>query len=179
MHRIVPVIGLSGHLVLQSLAGGGSAISPEARAVHDAATEVVKSTERSMALFGEKNMALARLAALAQECAEPGWDGAEAVAMSPIALAAAEHFIRALPDDIPLPEFAPEPDGAISLDWIASRTRLYSLSVGYSNRLAYAWLDGADKGHGVARFDGRNVPLRILDDIKYIIGRGDAGLRIA
>jgi hypothetical protein len=170
MHRIVPVIGLSGHLALQSLAGGGSAISPEARAVHEAATEVVRSTERSLALFGEKAAALSRLTMLAQECAESGWDGAEAAAMDPVAVSTAKRFIRGLPDGVPLPEFAPEPDGSISLDWIASRTRLFSLSVSHSSRLAYAWLDGTDKGHGVAHFDGRNVPPRVLDNIKHIVG---------
>jgi hypothetical protein len=178
MHQIVPTIGLSGHLVLQSLAGGGSAISQEARAVNERAAEVVKSAERSMALFGKKNAALSRLMALAQECAESGWDGAEAAAIDQVVVSTAEDFIRGLPDDVPLPEFAPEPDGSISLDWIASRARLFSLSVGHSNRLPYAWLDGADKGHGVARFDGRNVPPRILDDIKHIVGHGYAGLRV-
>ena len=78
-----------------------------------------------------------------------------------------------------LPEFAPEPDGSISLDWIQSRARLYSLSIGHSNRLAYAWLDGADKGHGVVHFDGQNVPPRVLDGIKHIVGHGYAGLRAA
>jgi hypothetical protein len=178
MHPIVPVIGLSGHLMLQSLAGGRSAISSEARAVNDAATEVVKSTERSMALFGKKNAALYRLMELVQECAESGWDGGKAAAIDQIAVSTVEDFIRSLPDDVPLPEFAPEPDGSISLDWIASRTRLFSLSVGHSNRLPYAWLDGADKGHGVVRFDGRNVSPRILDAIKYIVGQGYAGLRV-
>jgi hypothetical protein len=177
MHRIVPVIGLSSHVALQSWAGGGSAISPEARAVHEASTKVVKAAERSVALFGEKNAAFSRLLELAQECAEPGWDGAEAAAIDQIVVSVAEDFVRGLPDDIPLPEFAAEPDGSISLDWIASRTRLFSLSIGHSNRLAYAWLDGADKGHGVARFDGRNVPPRVLDDIKHIVGYGYAGLR--
>ena len=68
------------------------------------------------------------------------------------------RFLRAMPDDLPIPEFAPEPNGSISLDWIASPDRLFSLSIGRNGRLAYAWLDGADKGHGVARFDARNVP---------------------
>lgn len=179
MHRIVPVVGLSGHLALQALAGGGSAISPEARAVHEAATKVVKLTEESLALFGEKATALSQLSALEAECAEQGWDGAGATPMDPIAISLARRFVRALPDGIPLPEFAPEPDGSISVDWIASRTRLFSLSIGHSNRLAYAWLDGADKGHGVAGFDGRNVPPRVLDDIKHIVGHGYAGLRAA
>jgi hypothetical protein len=78
--------------------------------------------------------------------------------------------VRALPDGIPLPEFAPEPDGSISLDWILSRNRLFSVSIGHSSRLAFAWLDGADNGHGVARFDGQNVPPRVLEGIKCIIG---------
>jgi hypothetical protein len=165
--------------MLQSIAGGGTAVSAEACAVRQAVTEVVKSTERSVALFGEKAEALSRLAALAAECAEAGWDGADAAAADPIAVSTAGRFIRRLPDGIPLPEFAVEPDGSISLDWIASRTRLFSLSIGLGNRLPYAWLDGADKGHGVSRFDGENVPPRILDDIRHIVGHGNASLRVA
>lgn len=173
------MIGLSGHLALQALAGGGSAISPEAHALLIAATEVVESAQRSQSLFGEKAAALSQLAELATECAEPGWDGEDAAAIEPVAVLSAERFVRALPDGIPLPEFAPEPDGSISLDWIRSRNRLISLSVGRSIRLAYAWLDGADKGHGVARFDGHNVPPRVLEAIKGIVEQGHAGLRAA
>lgn len=171
MHPIVPVIGLSSQLALQTLVGGGSAISDEARAVRKAVTEIEQSTERSMALFGEKAAALSQLAALATECAENGWDGDDAVGIDPIAVRAAERFIRALPEDLPLPEFAPDPDGSISLDWIDSRNRLFSLSIGGNNRLAYAWLDGTDKGHAVARFDGQNVPSRVLEGIESIVGR--------
>jgi hypothetical protein len=176
MHRIVPVVGLSGHLALQALAGGGSAISPEAQTVYKAAIDVMESAERSLALFGEKAAALSQLAALAMECAEQGWDGTDAIPIDPIAVFSVERFVRALPDGMPLPEFSPEPDGSVSLDWIRSRNRLFSLTVGRSNRLAYAWLDGADKGHGVARFDGQNVPPRVLEDIKGIVGQGHAGL---
>jgi hypothetical protein len=179
MYRIVPVVGLSGHIALQALAGGGSAISPEADAVHKAATEVAESAERSLALFGEKAAALSQLAAMATECSEQGWDGDAAAAIDPNAILSAKRFVRALPDGVPLPEFAPEPDGSISLDWIRSRNRLLSLSIGRSNRLAYAWLDGADKGHAVARFDGQNVPPRVLEAIKDIVGQGHAGLRAA
>jgi hypothetical protein len=123
MHRIVPVVGLSGHLALQAIAGGGSAISPEANAVHKAVTEVVELTERSLVLFGKKASALSQLAELAAECAQQGWDGDTAAGINPNAVLYAEHFVRALPEGIPLPEFTPEPDGSISLDWIRSPNR--------------------------------------------------------
>jgi hypothetical protein len=171
MHRIIPGIGLSGQITLNTLTGGGSAISPEARAVRDAATEVAASTERSMALFGEKAKVLSQLAALAGECAEDGWDGADAVAIDPVAVRSVERFVRVLPEDMPLPELAPDPDGSISLDWLCGRNRLLSLSIGATERLAYAWLDGADKGHAVARFDGQSIPSFVLDAIESIAGR--------
>jgi hypothetical protein len=179
MHRIAPVVGFSGHLALQALAGGGSAVSREASAVYEAAIEVRDSTERSVALFGEKAAALSRLAALATECAEEGWDGADAAAINPIAVLWAKRFVRALPYGLPLPEFGPEPDGAISLDWIRSRIRMFSVSIGHTHRLAYAFLDGADKGHGVAHFDGQNVPQRILEGIEDILGPRHAVLQAA
>lgn len=82
-------------------------------------------------------------------------------------------FLCALPDRCPLPEITLEPDGAISLDWIQSRDRLFSVSVGQSSRLAFAWVDGVDSGHGVECFDGRNIPLRILQGIEAIVDKGE------
>jgi hypothetical protein len=167
MHRIVP-IGLS---ALHVLACGGTAISQEAGAVREAAIGVVDSVERSQWLFGEKASALAALAALEAECAVRGWDADDAEAISPIVTSAAKLFVRLLPNDIPPPEFAAEPDGCISLDWSRSSTQLFSLSIGRSNRLAYAWLDGSNKGHGVEHFDGHNIPVRIIEGIQGIVGR--------
>ena len=71
-----------------------------------------------------------------------------------------------------LPEFSPEPDGSISLDWIMSRTRVFSISVSPRDRLAYAWLDGSDRGHGVATFDRSMIPQRILDGIDEVVAHG-------
>ena len=88
-------------------------------------------------------------------------------------------MVRALPGEVQLPEFAPEPDGSVSLDWIQSRNRMFTLSVGSGPRLAYAWLDGADKGHGVAAFDGSNVPTRVLEGICSIMNHGNTLLRAA
>ena len=108
---------------IYSLALPGSAISPEAQTVRQAARGVVNSMERSQALFGEKANAISRIWALANECSEPGWDGVGALPLHRLAIFKAVALIRVLPEGLPLPEFAPEPDGSISVDWIQSRNR--------------------------------------------------------
>jgi len=175
MYQAAPIISLSGYRALRALARGGTGVSQEADSVRKAANSVAESTERSMALFGRKATALSQLATMATEHAHDNWDGAGAIGVDPIAVHLAEQFVRSLPEDVPLPEFAPEPDGSVSLDWIQSRNRLLSLSIGSGDRLAFAWLDGTDKGHAVARFDGQSVPERLLTEIDSIVGR-DASL---
>ena len=135
-----------------------------------------ESVERSQALFGGKAAAIAQVWTLVNECSEPGWDGDGAEPVDRFAAFRAADVIRALPPGVPLPEVAPEPDGAISLDWIRSRNNLFSLTVGSGHRLAFAWLDGFDRGHGVARFDGQVVPKRILQGIDEIMRHGTAAL---
>ena len=56
--------------------------------------------------------------------------------------------------------FAVAAPAYLAFDWIVSRARVFSVSVGTTNRLAFAWIDGTDRGHGVARFDGDAVPAR-------------------
>ena len=172
-------ICLASYTALQGYSHGSSAVSPEASAVSKAAAAFVNSIEISQSLFGEKAAALSRLRALANECAKPDWDGNGAEAINSVALFNTEHFLKALPESFPLPEFAIEPDGSVSLDWIKSRNCLFSLSVGSNNRLAFAWLDGADKGHAVARFDGRQVPNHILEGISAIVNHGNTSVRAA
>jgi hypothetical protein len=172
---------LVGYAALNSgaFARSGSAVSGEAMAVRQAVGKVVNATERSHALFGAKAKAISQIWSLANECSVAGWDGDAAKPVTPLIAGLAVEFIRALPDGVALPEFAPEPDGSISLDWIISRNRLFSLSIGASNRLAYAWLDGSDKGHAVARFDGNRIPARILQGISATMSRENAAVGFA
>ena len=159
MFEPVSALGVhQGFAPLYSLARRGSGFSAEAQAVQRAAKHVVDSVERSQALFGDKATAISQVWALANECGEPGWDGDDALPLDHIAVFKAVAIIRALPDGVPLPEFAPEPDGSISLDWIASCNCRFSLSVGTVDRLPYAWLDGTDKGHAVAEVPERLRP---------------------
>lgn len=164
---------------MASLARFESGFSSCAEIVDKLTGALTASFEDSQALFGAKAAALSELRGLAEECAEHDWDGYGATPIHQMALKTAGCFIRALPDFFPLPEYAPEPDGSISLDWIQSKHRLFSVSAGKSNRLAYAWLDGSDKGHGVARFDGESIPLRLLQGIQSITGKGHAPFRAA
>ncbi len=168
-----------GYAALNAYARPNSAMSAEARAVTQAVSAIVRSAENSQILFGTKAAAISRLMVVSEDCSKPGWDGDQACAIDQFAIQTATDFVRALPESFPLPEFAPEPDGSISLDWIESRHRLFSLSIGKTNRLAYAWLDGTDKGHGVARFDASNVPSRVLSGIESILNHGNTCLRAA
>jgi hypothetical protein len=167
-----------GYAALSPYARQGSAVSVEADALTRAAISVARSAENSWTLFGDKSAALSQLAELADECTEEDWDGNRAEALDLVAVGRSEDFVRVLPTGVPLPDFAPEPDGSISLDWIQSRCRMLSVSVGRSNRLAFAWLDGSDSGHGVAKFDGTTVPSIILERIHFITGPANAALRV-
>jgi hypothetical protein len=116
--------------------------------------------------FDKANVAvLSQVQALVKACAQSGWDATDAEPISKSAALRAADLIRALPEGSPLPELAPEPDGSISFDWIRSRSRLVSLSVGASGRLPYAWVDGGEHGHGVVVFDGKNIPTDILERV--------------
>lgn len=156
------------------LAYSGTAVSEEAQVGRMATSAVEAEAERSVALFGRKSAAIAQIWALVAESGAGKGDDADRVSDS--AAEQAADFIRALPEDVPLPEFAWEPDGSISLDWIKGRHCVFSLSIGENPRLPYAWVDGTDRGYGVARFDGAAVPPSVLGGITRTMRRGSASI---
>ena len=164
-----PISALGLHLgvaALYALARPGSAISSEASAVRTRAEEIVDRVERSDALFGGKTVVISALWRIAQSHTDAGWDGGEAAPVDRRAILRAVAFIRALPDECDAPEVGVDPDGAISLDWLPSRHRMLSLSIAAgSDRIAYAWVDGTDRGHAVAKFDRDIVPVRLMQAI--------------
>ncbi len=108
--------------------------------------------------YHKKEALLEALDELDRECSTPNWDCYHALPLHQDAVEQTRMFLRVLPNDLPLPEIAPEPDGSISLDWSMSRVCSLTISVGSSNRLPYAWLDGIQRGHDVECFDGRTIP---------------------
>lgn len=154
---------LASYTAINLFVRSNNGVSAEADALRSSAFELIRSSERSVALFGRQNDAIADIHLLAQECSS------DSTRLDPVAIELAEEFLRVLPEEIPIPEFAAEPRGSISLDWIQSRNRMFSLSIGSSRRLAFAWLDGTDRGHGVVAFDGRCIPRKVLEGINAII----------
>lgn len=107
-------------------------------------------------------------AVLADECKEANWDGYGAEPLDRNALELALKIVGSLPDDVPMPSFSIEPDGCVSLDWMPTRSRTFTLSAGKTDRLPYAWIDGTDCGRAVARFVNGKLPPRILDEVRRI-----------
>lgn len=151
-----------------------SGTSAEAGFIRKSVQAVTESAEKSQALFGSKAEAIERIWALHNECSVDNWDGYRARALPLDSIFRAIAFIRALPSNLPIPEFTAESDGAISLDWGVTPFRSISLSIGASDRLGYAWLDGSERGHAVAFFADSRIPSRLLDAISGIINANDA-----
>lgn len=167
-----------GCAALQAASYGGNAVSEEATLVRESLINVSRSAESSRALFGPKSDLLNSLELLHIECAEADWDGYGAEPVSMVALSRVRAFIRSLPEGFLLPELSVEPDGAVALDWMPSANRTLSVSLGESGRVPYAWVDGTDCGHAVARILDETVPSRILTEIQRI-SENEPSLRIA
>jgi hypothetical protein len=180
MPEPVLTIGLlmTGYAAASALSRPSSAVSREAATVRRKASSVMESVEKSFALFGLKAQALSELNFLASECRTSDWDGYGAEPVDGNALRMARDIIRSMPDDLPLPTFSIEPDGCVSLDWMPSRTCTFTLSAGKTDRMPYAWIDGTDRGHAVAKFVNGLIPPRILEEIRRICSH-DASLRAA
>ncbi len=141
------------------------------RAVH-------AQTESSEALFGKKSRALEELREVVEECGKPEWGGEGTEAVAAATWVRAQQFIRAIPDDLPMPEMGVDPDGEIAFDWALDRVRSFSVSIDEGERLACAWLDGTDRGHFVASMVGGMIPQRVIDEI-YKLASDGSGLRVA
>jgi hypothetical protein len=152
-----------------------NAVSEEAAAVREQALAFLAAKELVSPLLSPKSAVIARI----HEVASEGVGGEESMPVSPSVIERAVNFIRALPPDLALPDVGADPDGSIAFDWIVTRARVFSVSVGATNRLAFAWIDGTDRGHGVERFDGDAVPSRVLAGIREIIDARAAALRTA
>lgn len=166
---------LSGLLLLSSYTRGSTAVSNAGATISEAARKVTADAERSQAIYGRNNAIVSDLIALKRDSM---LEGAQ-VPISEMTLAVAIEFATAMPASWPSPELAIDPDGGISLDWFSSRHRQLSVSIGERRRMAFAWLDGSNSGHGVVQFDGYRIPRELSDLISYFGNHEISALRPA
>ncbi len=164
-----------GYSALAGYARPSSAYSREAGEISDAACRVMQDRLGSESLFGKKMVGLSTLVATVDAVHVDS----EQEPVSAPARVNAEQFLLALPDNLPMPEVGIDPDGAVSLTWFASRTQMFSVSIDESDRIAFAWLDGSDKGHAVARFRPPVLPGVIVSTLRSIVANGPVTLRAA
>ncbi len=146
-----------------------SAVSLEAQFVGHALGIIQRETEEAHSLFGARMKLISELGQLQDECSIPNWDGEESAPLSESAVRNAEKLIRLLPENLPMPEVSPEPDGSISLDWMPSQRRILSLSVGDDDYIPFAWLRGISRGRGVADSRSKEFPVEILGLLQVIL----------
>lgn len=164
-----------GTATMTSYVRSSSAISDDANQVGLAISKVLEGRLDTESLLGTKGATLSQLMEAVEELAIDD----DQVPVDERTLRNAELLVLALPDNLPPPIVGVDPDGAISLTWSASRTRLFSVSVSDSARMAYAWMDGSDKGHAVERFSSPSLPTRFLSSLQSIIGNEAPALRAA
>lgn len=161
---------VAGYVLLQPLAQRSSAVSPDAQFLAHGADAVLTTAESSISLFGAKGEALSNLATVSAESAIEDWDGYGALPALAEGIEAAASFIRSLPSNLALPEPSVDPDGEISLEWLDSKDRIFSISFGKSDRVAYAGIDGTDRWRGTEHFDGQTIPRFLLMGIERVMG---------
>ncbi len=104
------------------------------------------------------------------ECSEDDWDGYGAKSVNNQSYEHSLRFLDMLPDTIPAPEVAVEPDGMVAFEWHEESRWVFSVSFETNGELVYAGLFGNSKTHGTENF-GEELPQTILDSIRRVYFR--------
>jgi len=146
----------------------GAAISPEGEFASAQVTEVWDRFDGTFSFQPPHSELLSEVESLVAEHSMPGWDGADAPPISFATFANAREFVSALPESVPLPELAVDPDdGAISFEWHGGYRKVFSVSIGESGRLACAGLDGTDQWYGAWTFDSE-IPALVTESVRRV-----------
>ena len=110
-----------------------------------------------------REQALHAIAAQAESCARPGWDGYGAEPVAPEACRHTRRVLESLPASLPMPSVGAEPDGHLTLEWYRSPSRVLSLSVGPGGELHYAALLGDTSRRTGTEVLGSGLPHDLLE----------------
>ena len=139
-------------------------VSKEANVLNEQKEEIYWDI-RNVSSFLEKKLPLETVYL---EANENGWDGYEAEGVKFATFKYALKFLSLLPSKFEAPEFTPESDGEISIEWKKSRQSIFSISVGCDGRLTYVGFFGQSRTKGV-EYLYDEIPKTILSNIERIL----------
>ena len=96
----------------------------------------------------------------------PNWDGYGAQSVSFESFCRAEHFLKLLPSDLPLPNVSAHPDGEVAFEWRVPNRKILTISVGNHNFVTFAGVFGNTERYGVENFIDE-----IPQEIRTIFGK--------
>lgn len=118
--------------------------------IADLCAQAISHNDHSIYL-GWRSLLKSQVADIVNSYSTSNWDGEGATAVSVNAASAATALIDALPNNIFLPEVAPDVDGSISLDWNIEKNKIMSLVIS-QEKIIYATIVGQKKFHGEVPF---------------------------
>jgi hypothetical protein len=107
------------------------------------------------------------LAAVAEQCRTPNWDGFNAFPIEQETLRLACSLLEALPLGVAAPSVGAEPDGHVTLEWHQLPRRTLSMSVDPGGFLHYSGLFGPNRRYGTEVSCGE-LPATILSLINEV-----------
>jgi len=110
----------------------------------------------------ERQRMFQALAAQAEACKKPGWDGYGAEPVTLDAYRCAYRLVESLPSGIPMPEVGAEPDGDLTLEWYHSPSQVLSVSVSSTGEVNYAALLGESSRRTGSELIQDRVPADLL-----------------
>lgn len=105
-----------------------------------------------------------------REASKEDWDGHGAVAADTKSYLLAKTFLSQLPNNMPTPEIAIDPDGEISFEWYISDRKLVVLSIGGNGEINYVGVIGKNRQKGKEHYN-QQIPKTILELFKRIFSQ--------
>lgn len=132
---------------------GSHAVSDAAKTILDCLQSAISDVRQPIVERDRIEKVNEEIGRAYREAAEHGWDSYGGKPLSHEAAAEAAEFLNLLPRTMPLPEITVEPTGSVSLDWIASRHRIFSITLSGTDKLVYAGIFGQNETHGTESFE--------------------------
>lgn len=98
--------------------------------------------------------AVVELNEIKQNCTRNNWDNAGSAKVESQTVKYAQELIERMPNNLPLPEISPDPDGNINLEWYADKDFVFEISVDRNKNLYYAGRLPGQKISGREEFMG-------------------------